>query len=161
MIKLCEFLVYKMFNRSVLNIKYFHILLLFLLLNKSPVQAFSIIKTTEIYLLQKECTFRYDASLKRKIYSSVDTYPEFPGGTGEMYKYFSKSSKLTNEDYERFGRLEIKLLIAANGKATFLGFGNKNSNSVKYLENRIRKAFDTMPFWSSPNVMAKKCQSGI
>ena len=96
------------------------------------------------------CRYKYDKTLKKKIYSTVEVEPEFPGGNAAMARFVFKNLLYPNieEQNDLDSRKKIVFIVDVDGTLTNIRIANTSSDSLTVLEKELVAVIRKMPKWT-------------
>ena len=96
--------------------------------------------------LQTKCNNEYDVKLKKMIYTTVDTMPEFPDGLIGFNKFILGHLRYPNQGTFQ-GSVTCSFIIDNNGNLIAPEIYKKAADNYTALEKEILKVLSTSPKW--------------
>ena len=94
-----------------------------------------------------DCPNTYEAAAKRRVYTYVDEWPQFPGGDAAIGKYITDNLKYPIQNEYTQGTFFLQFIVLANGQLTSIVIPGKLPEKYTKLDKEVIRIIKIMPRW--------------
>lgn len=94
-----------------------------------------------------ECPWEDDSILHKKVYTKVDSMPEFNGGNIAVLKYFKANYKIPNNTDDFQASFKFEFVIDVDGSVIGERIKGKSREQLTELEKEALNVLRNMPKW--------------
>lgn len=103
-----------------------------------------------------QCKFTYDTTIKKRVYSIVDSMPQYVGGHTAMLQFIAENYHYPEGQQEFQASFKIGFIVDKKGRVIGIGVPSKSKEQETSAEKELIRVMSKMPPWKPGKCRRKK-----